>query len=82
MSDGTHVLIDESCLSAGRLTQNGVRNMEAINDLSSRQTVKYDFGFHSLSFQVDAPVLILSHAKSLLKVIGRISTNLPPDLCR
>ena len=68
LADGTHVVLDESALEAGRLNQNGLRNLDALNDLAGRQLVNYDFGYHPIQFNVNAPVCILSNAKSMLKV--------------
>ena len=50
---GTHVLVDETVLTAGQLTQVGVANLTALGNLIQWQRVTYDFQFHSTEFDCD-----------------------------
>ncbi len=50
---GTQVLVDETFLTAGQLTQVGVANLTALGNLIQWQRLTYDFQFHSMEFDCD-----------------------------
>lgn len=47
------MLVDETVLTAGQLTQVGVANLTALGNLIQWQRVTYDFQFHSTEFNCD-----------------------------
>ena len=50
---GTHLLVDETALEPGRLSEVGVRNLAALGHVIQHQTVTYDFQFHTTEFECD-----------------------------
>ena len=50
---GTHLLVDETALEPGRLSEVGVRNLAALGQVIQHQTVAYDFQFHKTEFECD-----------------------------
>ncbi|XP_043789595.1 mini-chromosome maintenance complex-binding protein [Apis laboriosa] len=66
LSDNTHLIIDETGLTTGQITQAGRENYNAICDLINFQKVTYDFKFYKIEYETDIPVLILSEAKSFI----------------
>ena len=66
--NGTNLLIDETCLSNGKLEAQGVLNISALNDLTTKQVILFDYGHHKLEIKCDIPVLITSEGKSLISV--------------
>ncbi|KAJ2944134.1 hypothetical protein O0L34_g18103 [Tuta absoluta] len=66
LSAGTHLVLDETVMSAGRLDHAGVTNVAALGHLINNQRVEYDFKYYKMEFDADVNVLILSEGKSLL----------------
>ncbi|OAD57260.1 Mini-chromosome maintenance complex-binding protein, partial [Eufriesea mexicana] len=66
LSNNTHLVIDETGLTTGKMTQIGRENYNAICDLVNFQKVTYDFTFYKMEYETDIPVLILSEAKSFI----------------
>ena len=50
---GTEVLLDETVLTAGQLTQEGVANLKALGNVVQWQRLSYDFKFHTAEFDCD-----------------------------
>jgi hypothetical protein len=50
------------------LDEIGTKNLAALKLLSESQQLEYDFHFSQAQWDIDAPVLIVSEAKSLLPV--------------
>lgn len=50
---GTHLLLDETALEPGQLSEVGVRNLAALGHVIQRQTVTYDFQYHTTEFECD-----------------------------
>eukprot|EP00795_Rhopilema_esculentum_P011972 gene11972-2554_t len=67
LSDGTHLILDETVLEPGQLDTNGVQNITAIGNVIQWQKVEYDFKFHKCDMKTDITVLILSEGRSLLQ---------------
>lgn len=64
----THLILDETRLHSGKLEEMGVKAVSNIAYLINNQTIKYDFKFYEIDYDVDIPVLILSEGKSMLPV--------------
>ncbi|XP_015593977.1 mini-chromosome maintenance complex-binding protein isoform X2 [Cephus cinctus] len=77
LSNNTHLVIDETQLSSGRVSANGRKNYEAIGDLVKFQKVSYDFTYYPMEFETDIPVLILSEVKSFIPCV--IQVIVKPD---
>jgi Mini-chromosome maintenance replisome factor len=67
-SCGSHLLLDETGLEAGKLNESGLKNVNAISQLLSKQSVCYDFQYHQTEMLVDFPSVVVSTAKSLFAV--------------
>lgn len=46
-------MIDELCMEQGKLDEKGVANITALGSLVQWQQLKYDFKFHTQSFNTD-----------------------------
>ncbi|CAK9827937.1 Mini-chromosome maintenance complex-binding protein [Anthophora retusa] len=66
LSNNTHLVIDETGLTIGKISQAGRENYNALCDLVNFQKVTYDFKFYKMDYETDIPVLILSEAKSFI----------------
>ena len=66
LSNGTHLMVDETVMSDGQLNAEGVRNLTALGQTIKFQSLPYDFGYHNLSFDTDIPCLVLSEGRSML----------------
>lgn len=66
LPSGTYVIIDETVMTTGKLESSGVNNISALQSVAKSATLPYNFGFYSSAFEVDLPLLTLSHKKSLL----------------
>ncbi|XP_031835195.1 mini-chromosome maintenance complex-binding protein [Nomia melanderi] len=66
LSDNTHLVIDETRLTPGQVSQAGRENYNTICDLINFQKVTYNFKFYKMEYETDIPVLILSEAKSFI----------------
>ena len=47
------MLVDETVLTAGQLTQVGVANLTALGNMIQWQKLSYDFQFHTTEFDCD-----------------------------
>jgi hypothetical protein len=50
LSDGTHLILDETAMLPGQLQDQGVRNVKALSDVIEWQKVQYDFKYHTSEF--------------------------------
>ena len=50
---GTHVILDETLLTAGQLNSNGCLNLQALSNVLKWQKVKYDFQYHVVEIPCD-----------------------------
>ena len=65
--ESTFLLLDETRLDNGKLNSAGVQALASLSELITTQCVQYDFTYHSLPFEIDAPILIVTEGdKSLL----------------
>ncbi|TYZ68015.1 hypothetical protein PybrP1_001525 [[Pythium] brassicae (nom. inval.)] len=65
---GTVLLVDETALSAGELSAQGVKNVGALQSLVAKLLLPYDFQFYSMDFPQDVAVVSVSQGKSILPV--------------
>ncbi|XP_062508739.1 mini-chromosome maintenance complex-binding protein-like [Corticium candelabrum] len=79
LSDGTHLVLDETAMLPGQLQEQGVKNVNALSDLIQWQKVQYDFKYHTAEFPCNIPVLILSEGQSLLPADCRIFLHVSLD---
>lgn len=68
LPDGLFLMINETALSEGLLTQQGTVNLETLNHIIRHQRHKYDFKFHSVEIDTDLNILVMSEGKSVLPV--------------
>uniref|UniRef100_A0A1B6E8K5 Mini-chromosome maintenance complex-binding protein n=1 Tax=Clastoptera arizonana TaxID=38151 RepID=A0A1B6E8K5_9HEMI len=66
LSNKTHLVLDETCMEAGKLDEKGVRNIQALGNLITFQKLDYNFQFYPVEIDTNIPVLILSEGKSML----------------
>lgn len=66
LSDNTHLVMDETGLTAGELTATGKGNYSALSDLLMFQKLTYDFKYYTMDYETDISVLIFSDVKSFI----------------
>ncbi|KAJ1979128.1 hypothetical protein H4R35_001633 [Dimargaris xerosporica] len=63
---GTLLLVDETAMQSGQLKDQGVRNVQMLQQLLSEQTVRYDFPYQPIDFATNVRTVIVSEGKSFL----------------
>lgn len=71
MAPGTAMILDETEMSSGNLNDTGCRNVRALAKISMDQSLEYDFVYHTLDFDVDFPLLVVSKGTSIIPSDGR-----------
>ncbi|XP_011694426.1 PREDICTED: mini-chromosome maintenance complex-binding protein [Wasmannia auropunctata] len=66
LSDNTHLVLDETGLTAGTLTATGKDNCKALSDLLMFQKLMYDFKYYTIEYLTDIPILIFSYVLSFV----------------
>ncbi|XP_076398019.1 mini-chromosome maintenance complex-binding protein [Megachile rotundata] len=79
LSDNTQLVIDETGLTTGQITQAGRENYNAICDLVNFQRITYDFKFYKMEYDSDIPVLILSEAKSFIPCQNQVMLKIDAE---
>ncbi|KAK3230044.1 hypothetical protein Dsin_001925 [Dipteronia sinensis] len=64
LTEGSHLIIDETKLEAGTLNSNGVENTTLLKNLMEFQKVEYDFQYYKMEMTTDVQLLIFSEGKS------------------
>lgn len=62
----THLILDETAMSDGQLSTDGLKNLTALGSLINWQKVEYDFNYHQIDFSTDVPCLVFSEGRSML----------------
>eukprot|EP01116_Phalansterium_solitarium_P001207 TRINITY_DN10987_c0_g1_i2.p1 TRINITY_DN10987_c0_g1~~TRINITY_DN10987_c0_g1_i2.p1 ORF type:complete len:549 (+),score=182.61 TRINITY_DN10987_c0_g1_i2:88-1734(+) len=65
LSEGTLLAVDETVLQPGQVDQSAVSHLNALTHLIMWQKVEYDFQYHQIEFEVDIPVFVIPHGKSI-----------------
>ncbi|CCM03825.1 uncharacterized protein FIBRA_05974 [Fibroporia radiculosa] len=60
LPQGTFLLVTESGIKEGKLTEQGYRNIHTLQEVISTQTLAYVFPFSQFSFQTDMSCVVLS----------------------
>lgn len=66
LSHNTHLVLDETKLSTGKLNSSGISSIRALAEVIKHQKLAYDFNYYQLEYDCDIPFFILSEGKSLL----------------
>ena len=64
--DGTVLILDETVLEPGTLTEKGVANFRFLSNLMQSQQLNYDFTYHQLPIPMRISCISLSRGKSIL----------------
>jgi len=64
--DDTYLILDERVMSEGKLNENGINNLQALQNLIDYQSLPYDYPYNKIDIYQDVKVLILSEGKSIL----------------
>ena len=75
LNSNTLLLLDETKIEAGGLTQIGTGNIGAISELIEKRTIKFDYQFYQKDFEADITCISLTFGKSLLSN-GNLYKNL------
>ena len=73
---GAVLVLDETAMRAGQLTETGLKNLGAIQTMMQSQKLPYDFQFYQLEQPTDQPIIIASVGKTMLKGAGEIQVAL------
>ncbi|CAH0474146.1 unnamed protein product [Peronospora belbahrii] len=68
VANGTTVLVNETALTAGKLNDQGVKNIAALQSLIDKMLLPYDFHYYNMDFPQDVAVVTVSEGKSILPV--------------
>jgi Mini-chromosome maintenance replisome factor len=75
---GTQLVVDETVLQSGQLNEMGLRNLAALQGIMQQQKLAYDFQFFTMDQPTDAPITVLSTARTMLKGVGEVVVPLCP----
>ncbi|XP_011149707.1 mini-chromosome maintenance complex-binding protein isoform X2 [Harpegnathos saltator] len=79
LSNNTHLVLDETGLTAGELTVTGKENYKALSDLLIFQKLKYDFKYYTVDYETDIPMLIFSDVKSFVPCPMQVVLNVDAE---
>ena len=68
LPDGLYLMLNETALTEGLLTNQGTSNLGTLNHIIQWQKHKYNFQFHSVEIDTDLKILVISEGKSILPV--------------
>ena len=66
LAKGTHLMVDETAMSDGQLTAQGLANLTALGNLITWQKAEYDFKYQKMEYDTDIPCLVMSEGRSML----------------
>ena len=78
MAPHTFVVADEGVMEGGQLNEVGLRKLGALQGVMQGQKIGYDFQFFTMEQPTDAPVTVLSAARTMLKGVGEVVVPLAP----
>lgn len=76
LSTGTHLVLDETNLTEGNLSERAARNIQSVIDLLDHQHISLDFKVQVVHLKTDYPLLSLSTGKSIFSVKLEINSLL------
>lgn len=68
----TQIIADETVMKDGQLNESGLRNLAALQGVMLQQKIAYDFDVFTLEQHTDAPVTVLSSARTMLKGVREV----------
>lgn len=74
---GTHLMLDETAMTDGQLTAQGLANLTALGNLITWQKAEYDFKYQKMEYDMDIPCLVMSEGRSMLP--SDVQLMLKPD---
>ncbi len=78
LPSGSVIMLDETAMAAGQLTEIGLKNLGAIQTMIRHQKLPYDFQFYQIDQPTDQPVLVISTGRTMLKGAGEVQIPLCP----
>lgn len=78
LPSGSVIMLDETAMAAGQLTEVGLKNLGALQTMMKYQKLPYDFQFYQLDQPTDQPILIISTGRTMLKGAGEVQIPLCP----
>ena len=76
---GAVLVLDETAMRTGELTETGLKNLGAIQTMMQSQKLPYDFQFYQLEQPTDQPIFIASAGRTMLKGAGEIQVPLTEE---
>ncbi|KAG8758232.1 hypothetical protein FRC14_000479 [Serendipita sp. 396] len=82
-SIGSCVIVSESGIKEGKVTEKGLRNLDALQSAIATQTISYVFPYSSYTFPVDLMFLVLTRGRKSAfvktELVIPLQSTLPPD---
>ena len=72
IASGTQIIADETVMLGGQLNEFGLRNLAALQGIMLQQKIAYNFDVFTLDQLTDAPVTVLSSARTMLKGVHEV----------
>lgn len=76
LPNGCILLLDETAMSPGELSEIGLKNLSALQSIMQSQKLPYDFQFYQIDQVTDYPTVILSQGRTVLKGVGEMQLPL------
>jgi len=73
----THLMLDETAMTDGQLSAQGLANLTALGNLITWQKAEYDFKYQKMEYDMDIPCLVMSEGRSMLP--SDVQLMLKPD---
>ena len=74
---GTVLIVDETCMNEGQLTEVGVADLQSLGKVIQEQKLPIDFEYYNVDFHTDLPIISCSTNKPL--VSAHISVRFAPE---
>ena len=68
LTPGTVLILDETGMKEGNLNEVAYAEFAAVEHLTKTQMLKVNFEFYEKDYKAELPIIVLSHAKSLLNI--------------
>ena len=72
IASGTQIIADETVMLGGQLNEFGLRNLAALQGIMLQQKIAYNFDVFTLDQLTDAPVTVLSSARTMLQGVHEV----------
>eukprot|EP01132_Coremiostelium_polycephalum_P005287 gene5287-6581_t len=72
LPQNTHLLIDETTLSEGKIERRGLNNLDSLKSISLLQKIEYEFQYHQIEMKTDIQLIDISFGKALVSCFCQV----------